>query len=295
MIDGPYTEHWPWAPSLNLDLVFRLDGLAMLFTVLILTIGSVVVLYTSFYLDGDTRLGSFYLFLFLFMTSMLGIVWSDNVLVFFVFWEGTTITSYLLIGHRFDEQPSQIGARNALIVTGGGGLALLAGLLIQGHASDSWTFTAWNSLAAQTEGVVSTSALILLLLGAFTKSGQFPFHFWLPGAMAAPTPASAYLHSATMVKAGVFLAARVHPTFADHPIWLPSLVICGALTCALCGLMAITKTDLKAVLAYATLAQLGLLFVGFGVVRQICGDRGDPWNFGARLLQRHLVSRCGDH
>ena len=264
MADAPYREHWTWLPSLNLDLTFGLDGLSLLFTVIILGIGAAVALYTHYYLEGDPRLGAFYLFLFLFMASMLGIVWADNVLAFFVFWEGTTVTSYLLIGHGFSAAASQRGARNALIVTGGGGLAMLAGFLLLGRATGDWTFSAWNAAAPIAASDTTTAALALILLGAFTKSGQFPFHFWLPGAMAAPTPASAYLHSATMVKAGIFLAARIHPAFADHPAWLPALVGFGAVTCAVSGVLAMTKTDLKAMLAYATLAQLGLLFVALG-------------------------------
>ena len=260
----PYLEHWTWLPSFNLDLTFRLDGLSLLFTVIILGIGAAVALYTPYYLEGDPRLGAFYLFLFLFMASMLGIVWSDNVLAFFVFWEGTTVTSYLLIGHGFGAVDSQRGARNALIVTGGGGLAMLAGFLLLGQATGHWTFSAWNAATPMIAQGTATASLMLLLLGAFTKSGQFPFHFWLPGAMAAPTPASAYLHSATMVKAGIFLAARIHPAFAEHPAWLPMLVGFGAVTCAFSGVVALTKTDLKGMLAYATLAQLGLLFVALG-------------------------------
>ncbi|MYA05372.1 MAG: DUF4040 domain-containing protein [Caldilineaceae bacterium SB0664_bin_22] len=264
MADDPYHEHWAWLPSLNLDLTFGLDGLSLLFTVIILGIGAAVVLYTHYYLEGDPRQGAFYLFLFLFMASMLGIVWSDNVLAFFVFWEGTTVTSYLLIGHGFSATASQRGARNALIVTGGGGFAMLAGFLLLGQATGDWTFSAWNATPPTRVDDTTTVALVLILLGAFTKSGQFPFHFWLPGAMAAPTPASAYLHSATMVKAGIFLAARIHPAFGDHPAWLPALVGFGAVTCAVSGVLALTKTDLKGMLAYATLAQLGLLFVALG-------------------------------
>ncbi len=263
MADASYHEHWAWLPSLNLDLTFGLDGLSLLFTGIILGIGAAVALYTHYYLEGDPRLGTFYLFLFLFMASMLGIVWSDNVLAFFVFWEGTTVTSYLLIGHGFSATASQRGARNALIVTGGGGLAMLAGFLLLGQTTGAWTFSAWNAAPPGVDDTI-TAALVLILFGAFTKSGQFPFHFWLPGAMAAPTPASAYLHSATMVKAGIFLAARIHPAFADHPAWLPVLVGFGAVTCAVSGVLALTKTDLKAMLAYATLAQLGLLFVALG-------------------------------
>ncbi len=261
----PYREIWPWVDSIGLRLSFHLDGLSLLFTLLILLIGAVVVLYTHYYLHEDPRQGAFYLYLFLFMASMLGIVWADNVLLLFVFWEGTTFTSYFLIGHRFHQEGSQRAAQQALAVTGAGGLCLLWGLLLL--ASTQNTF----ALSQMIQGPIDladpnvTLALALILIGACTKSGQFPFHFWLPGAMAAPTPASAYLHSATMVKAGIYLVARLHPLLADHPYWLPTLLSLGAVTALVCAIFTLTKTDLKALLAYATLTQLGLLFVALGL------------------------------
>lgn len=266
-VPGPeaYREQWSWVQSISLDLTFSLDGLGFLFTCIILGIGSVVALYTHYYLHGDPRQGSFYLYLFLFMASMLGIVWADNVLLLFVFWEGTSITSYLLIGHRYTTEASQRAARNALLITGSGGLFMLWGLLLLAATAGSYSLSDLVQAQVDLTQPDITWAMLLILLGVFTKSGQFPFHFWLPGAMAAPTPASAYLHSATMVKAGVFLAARLHPLFSAHPAWFPLLAGAGVITAVLCAVIALFKSDLKAILAYATLTQLGLLFVALGM------------------------------
>lgn len=261
----PYLEVWPWVESIGLSLSFQLDGLALLFTLIILLIGAVVALYTHYYLHEDPRQGTFYLYLFLFMVSMLGIVWADNVLLLFVFWEGTTFTSYFLIGHRFHQAGSQRAAWQALVVTGAGGLCLLWGLLLLASTQDTFALSQMVHAPIDLTDADVTLALALILVGAFTKSGQFPFHFWLPGAMAAPTPASAYLHSATMVKAGIYLVARLHPLLAEHPYWLPLLLAFGAVTALVCAFFSLTQTDLKAVLAYATLTQLGLLFIGLGL------------------------------
>ncbi len=261
----PYREVWPWVESIGLSLSFQLDGLSLLFTLIILLIGAVVALYTHYYLHEDPRQGTFYLYLFLFMVSMLGIVWADNVLLLFVFWEGTTFTSYFLIGHRLHQAGSQRAARQALVVTGAGGLCLLWGLLLLASTQNTFALSQMVQAPIDLADPDITLALVLILVGAFTKSGQFPFHFWLPGAMAAPTPASAYLHSATMVKAGIYLVARLHPLLAEHPYWLPVLLSFGAVTALVCALFALTKTDLKAILAYATLTQLGLLFIGLGL------------------------------
>ncbi len=261
----PLRETWVWLSSLQVDLSFAVDGLGYLFSFIILLIGAVVAQYTHYYLHEDQRQGTFYAFLFFFMASMLGIVWADNAILLFVFWEGTTITSYLLIGHRYKTADSQTGARTALLVTGSGGLVMLAGLLILASVTGSYAITDWKHAALDFSQPAVTTALILILVGAFTKSGQFPVHFWLPGAMAAPTPASAYLHSATMVKAGVFLVARFHPVFAEHPLWFPLLLLFGLATVLVCSVIVLIQTDLKAILAYATLTQLGLLFIALGM------------------------------
>lgn len=253
-----HSEEYRWIDSLGLALSFRLDGLSLLFGLIIAGIGAVVALYTHYYLEDDERQGYFYLVLFTFMASMLGLVWADNLLTLFVFWEGTSITSYLLIGYTHQSAAARGGARNSFIVTGGGGLALLAGLILLGQEAGTYTISAIVSRPGLTDSALYPAILILILLAAFTKSAQFPFHWWLPGAMAAPTPASAYLHSATMVKAGIYLLARLHPAFSDSPLWLWALLISGGLTMLLGAVFAIRQWDMKALLAYATVSQLGI-------------------------------------
>ncbi len=252
-------EQYGWIESLGMSLSFRLDGLSLLFGLIITGVGAAVALYTHYYLENDKRQGYFYLALFSFMASMLGLVWADNLLTLFVFWEGTSITSYLLIGYQHDSAAARGGARNAFIVTAGGGLALLAGLILLGQESGSYTISEIVRSPVLTELPLFPVILVLILLGAFTKSAHFPFHWWLPGAMAAPTPASAYLHSATMVKAGIYLLARLHPALSDHPLWLWSLLIFGGITMLLGSVVAVRLWDMKALLAYATVSQLGVL------------------------------------
>ncbi len=252
-------ERYNWVESLGMVLSFRLDGLSLLFGLIITGIGAVVALYTHYYLENDERQGYFYLSLFAFMASMLGIVWADNLLTLFVFWEGTSVTSYLLIGYSHQSAAARGGARNAFIITAAGGLALLVGLILLGQEAGSYTISAIISRPGLTDSPLYPAILILILLGAFTKSAQFPFHWWLPGAMAAPTPASAYLHSATMVKAGIYLLARLHPALSDSPLWLWALLVCGGITMLLGAVIAIRHWDMKALLAYATVSQLGIL------------------------------------
>ena len=254
-----HAEQYDWIGSLGLALSFRLDGLSLLFGLIITGIGAAVALYTHYYLENDERQGYFYLSLFAFMASMLGLVWADNLLTLFVFWEGTSVTSYLLIGYNHRSAAARGGARNAFIITAAGGLAMLAGLVLLGQEAGSYTISEIVSRPGLTDSTLYPAILILILLGAFTKSAQFPFHWWLPGAMAAPTPASAYLHSATMVKAGIYLLARLHPALSDHPLWLWALLICGGITMLLGAVVSIRQWDMKALLAYATVSQLGVL------------------------------------
>lgn len=255
----PLSIVFPWIPEFNLDLAFRLDGLALLFGLIIAGIGTAVALYTGYYFEGNPRQGYFYSLLYLFMASMLGIVWSDNLLALFVFWEGTSITSYLLIAFN-DEDPNAVaGGRRAFLVTAAGGLAMLFGMVILGSVAGSYSISAILAAPDLAASPYFTAAVVLILIGAFTKSAQFPFHFWLPGAMSAPTPASAYLHSATMVKAGVYLLARMHPALSDSPIWFWGLVSIGGITMLLGATSAIRYFDIKALLAYATVSQLGIL------------------------------------
>lgn len=253
------TERYVWAPGVGLELLFRLDGLGVLFGLIIAGIGTAVALYTGYYFEGNPRQRSFYALLFAFMASMLGVVWADNLLLVYVFWEGTSITSYLLIAFNHTEREAREGGRRAFIVTALGGLAMLFGMVMLGQAAGTYTISEILTTPGLTGAPYFSSMLILLLLGAFTKSAQFPFHFWLPGAMAAPTPASAYLHSATMVKAGVYLLARLHPAFADEPLWFWSLLLVGGITMLIGAVAAMGHYDMKALLAYATVSQLGIL------------------------------------
>lgn len=256
-----------WAPSLGLRFSWLLDGLSLTFALLITGIGALIVLYAGGYLKGHADQGRFFSFIFLFMGSMLGLVVADSFLTLFVFWELTSITSFLLIGFDHEREAARRAALQALVVTGGGGLLLLAGLLL------IWQVTGVAEMSglAKIGGVLRDSplylaALILVLGGAFTKSAQYPFHFWLPNAMEAPTPVSAYLHSATMVKAGVYLLMRLNPVMGGTTAWEGILPVFGGLTLLVGTLLAVRQTDLKLKLAYTTVSSLGLLvlLIGFG-------------------------------
>ncbi|WP_117237955.1 putative monovalent cation/H+ antiporter subunit A [Thermus sediminis] len=257
----------PWISSLQINLSFYLDGLSLLFALLISGIGALVLVYGGGYLEGDRYLGRFYLYILLFMASMLGLVLASNLITLFVFWELTSLTSYLLIGYKHQSEKARKAALQALLVTGIGGLALLAGLILLGFMAG--TFELHELLAAPTplqEHPAYLGALVLILVGAFTKSAQFPFHFWLPGAMAAPTPVSAYLHSATMVKAGVYLLARLAPAMGGTEVWLYAVAGFGLVTAFVGSYLALCYTDLKLMLAYTTVAALGTLtfLIGLG-------------------------------
>jgi len=253
-------EATPWVPGLSVALSFNLDGLSILFTLLITGIGTLVVVYAGGYLHGHARLGQFFAILFAFMGAMLGVVLSDNVVTLFVFWELTSLTSYLLVGFEAQKPAARRSALQALLITGTGGLALLAGLILLAEAGGSWELSdlalarSWLQ-----ESPLYLPALILVLAGCFTKSAQWPFHSWLPGAMAAPTPVSAYLHSATMVKAGVYLLARLEPALGGTEVWLLALGLVGAITMLTGAVFALLETDLKLVLAWTTVSALGTL------------------------------------
>jgi multicomponent Na+:H+ antiporter subunit A len=260
------TEHHLWSPSLGINLDFYLDGLSLLFVLLITGFGTLIMAYAGGYLKGHPQLGRFYLYLTLFMVAMVGVVTSGNIFSLFVFWELTSLSSYLLIGFGHEKAEARDSALQALLVTGGGGLALMAGLLLLGTAGDSFTFAELLSRGdlVRAHGLY-LPALVLVLVGAFTKSAQFPFHFWLPNAMAAPTPVSAYLHSATMVKAGVYLLARLSPVLGGTDSWQYSLLLIGGATTVLGALLALKHTDLKAILAYTTISALGMLVTMIGL------------------------------
>jgi multicomponent K+:H+ antiporter subunit A len=266
MSGQPVIVHYNWMPSFGLNLSFRLDGLGMLFSILILGIGMLVVLYAHYYLPDNDKLGRFYALLLLFMAAMLGIVLSENLLMMVVFWEVTSLSSFLLIAYKSASHESRIAARMALVVTGAGGLALLAGILLLGKVAGSYELTQVIEAAAQIKSdPLYPAILILVLLGAFTKSAQFPFHFWLPNAMVAPTPVSAYLHSATMVKAGVFLLARFYPVLSGTDLWLFSVSVIGGVTLVYGAYVAMYRNDFKGLLAYSTISHLGLITLLFGL------------------------------
>jgi multicomponent K+:H+ antiporter subunit A len=257
---------WPWLPQIGLNASFRLDGLGWLFAFIILGIGLLIVLYARYYLTEEDPMGRFYCYLLMFAGAMLGIVLSDNVILLVVFWELTSLTSFLLIGYWRQSTAAREGARMALSVTGAGGLCLLAGVLLLGNVAGSFEL----SDILDRRDIVHASPLylpilVLILLGAFTKSAQFPFQFWLPHAMAAPTPVSAYLHSATMVKAGVFLLARMYPVLAGSDAWFYIVTTTGFATFALGAYVALFKHDLKGLLAYSTISHLGLITLLFGL------------------------------
>ncbi len=255
-----------WLPALGLSASFFLDGLGLLFASMILGVGLLIILYARFYLSGDDPMGQFYTYLLLFQGAMLGIVISDNILLLLIFWELTSLSSFLLIGYWKHLPEGRQGARMALAVTGAGGLAMIGGLLIIGNVVGSYNLT---DILQQGDAIRASEwyfpALILILLGAFTKSAQFPFHFWLPHAMAAPTPVSAYLHSATMVKAGIFLMARMWPVLAGTPEWFYIVATTGLITMVLGAFIALFKDDLKALLAFSTVSHLGLLTMLLGL------------------------------
>ncbi|MCK6265808.1 putative monovalent cation/H+ antiporter subunit A [Vibrio sp. ZSDE26] len=263
---GPQLFSYDWVPALGISLNFWLDGLSLLFALLISGIGFFVIVYAGSYLAHKADQRKLLMYLMAFMGAMLGVVLSSNLMAMFVFWELTSITSYMLIGYYHEKESSRKSALQGLIVTVGGGLALLAGIIVLGSIAGTYEV---NEIIAQGSDLQSHPLFIvmmgLILLGAFTKSAQFPFHFWLPNAMAAPTPVSSYLHSATMVKAGVYLMARLQPTMAGHDTWTLLLTAFGSITMLLGAIMAVTSTDLKRILAYSTVMALGTLTMLIGI------------------------------
>jgi len=249
-----------WVPGLGVNLSFYLDGLSLLFAMVISFIGVLVVLYAGAYFSGHKEVGRFYALILIFMSAMLGIVLAGNIITLFVFWELTGISSYLLIGFNHEKEAARKAAWQALLVTGTGGLALLAGLMLLGHAGGSYELADLLTRGDQVKAHSLYPAIFLLIAaGAFTKSAQFPFHFWLPDAMEAPTPVSTYLHSATMVKAGIYLLARMSPVLGGTHLWHSVVIFVGAITMIISAYLAIRQTDLKRILAYSTVSVLGTL------------------------------------
>ncbi|WP_437596162.1 monovalent cation/H+ antiporter subunit A [Sorangium sp. So ce590] len=272
---GVIRETISWVPSLGLDLVLRIDGFAWMFAVLITVIGALVCLYARYYMSPEDPVARLYAFLLAFMGAMLGVVLSGNLIQLVVFWELTSLVSFLLIGYWHHRVDAQRGARMALTVTGAGGLALLGGVILLGHIVGSYDLDVALASGDHVRAhPLYPAALVLILLGALTKSAQFPFHFWLPRAMAAPTPVSAYLHSATMVKAGVFLLARLWPVLSGTELWFWIVSGAGMTTLLLGAYIAMFQNDLKRVLAYSTISHLGLITLLFGLNSSLAAVAG---------------------
>ncbi|MGR3515139.1 MAG: monovalent cation/H+ antiporter subunit A [Paracoccaceae bacterium] len=277
------TARFEWLPILGLNVNLMLDGLGFFFAFLILGIGLLIITYGRYYLSRNDNMGQFFTYLLLFQGAMVGIVLSDNILLLLVFWELTSLSSFLLIGYWKHLPEGRQGARMALTVTGMGGLAMIGGMLILGNIAGSYDLSVilQNREAIQADPLY-LPALILILLGCFTKSAQFPFHFWLPHAMAAPTPVSAYLHSATMVKAGIFLMARMWPVLSGTPEWFVIVTTAGLITMVLGATIALFKHDLKALLAFSTVSHLGLITMLLGT----------GTTFGAMAAVFHILNHA---
>ena len=277
------TARLDWVPLLGLNVTLMLDGLGFFFAMLILGIGLLIIAYARFYLSREDNMGEFFTYLLLFQGAMVGIVISDNILILLVFWELTSLSSFLLIGYWKHLPEGRQGARMALTVTGMGGLAMIGGMLLLGQIVGSYDL----SVILQNRNLIQASpmylpALILILLGCFTKSAQFPFHFWLPHAMSAPTPVSAYLHSATMVKAGIFLMARMWPVLSGTPEWFMIVTTAGLITMVLGAVIALFKHDLKSLLAFSTVSHLGLITMLLGTGTA----------FGAMAAMFHILNHA---
>ncbi|MBX3382979.1 MAG: putative monovalent cation/H+ antiporter subunit A [Phycisphaeraceae bacterium] len=294
----PVRETLEWVPQLGLSLTLSVDGLGLLFGMLITGVGALVLVYAQGYLEGHEHLGRMFSYLLMFMGAMLGVVLTDNLLAMFVFWELTSISSYLLIGFDHNRLKARKAALQALLITGGGGLALLVGVLMLGSLAGTYNV---SEMLAGKEGVLASDLYVpiaaLFALGAFTKSAQFPFHFWLPGAMEAPTPVSAYLHSSTMVKAGIYLLARLSPVLGGTELWETMLTVAGATTMVLGAVLAIRQTYLKKLLAYSTVSSLGIIVMGLGIGTPYAVEAAIVYLFAHALFKGALFMVAGaiDH
>ncbi|MBF4521845.1 monovalent cation/H+ antiporter subunit A [Acinetobacter towneri] len=276
-------QTWSWLPQLGIDLSFRLDALGLLFSLLITGIGTLIFIYAYYYLSPQNSLSKLYVLLMLFMAAMLGISLSNNLILLLTFWELTSISSFLLVGYWSNYEAAQRGSRMALTITGMGGLAMLGGFVLLAQITGTYQI---DQILMMTEQIqqhhLFVPTLLLILLGAFTKSAQFPFHFWLPNAMAAPTPVSAYLHSATMVKAGIFLVARLLPIFTGAALYHNLVTFIGLFTLCMAAFFAIFKEDLKGLLAYSTISHLGLIMCLLGI--------GSPLAVAAAIF--HIINHA---
>ncbi len=264
-----FTHTYNWIPTFNINFTSYLDGLSIILGLLITGVGALVILYSIFYLSTKEALQQFYCYLLLFMGAMLGVVFSDNLMVLYVFWELTSVSSFLLIAFWSHRNASRQGAKKAMLITVSGGIAMLIGFIMLYIMTGTFSIREILSVGLSlTENSLFLPAMVLILLGAFTKSAQFPFHIWLPDAMEAPTPVSAYLHSATMVKAGIYLVARMTPIFGVEEVWFWTVSLVGMVTLFWGSFNAVKQTDLKALLAFSTISQLGLIMslLGLGSV-----------------------------
>ncbi|HXH57512.1 hydrogen gas-evolving membrane-bound hydrogenase subunit E [Iamia sp.] len=299
VLDGAErSQRWTWLPDLDVALSFRLDGFALLMALVVTGMGTLVLAYSGSYFGPEVpleRLSRFAGGFVAFAGAMLGLVLADDTWTLFIFWEATTITSFVLIGLDHEGAGARSAAQQALLVTGAGGLALFGGLALLADAAGTTSLAGLS--AAPATAVVVQVGLVLVLVGAFTKSAQFPFQFWLPGAMAAPTPVSAFLHSATMVKAGVVLVGRLAPLFAEVSWWRPTLVVVGGLTMLTGGISALRQHDAKLLLAHGTVSQLGLLMVLFGLGHPATTAAGVALLVGHALFKAALFLAVGivDH
>ncbi|WP_394217879.1 Na+/H+ antiporter subunit A [Halobacillus trueperi] len=294
----PVVHEYSWIPSLDMNMVFHLDGLSLLFVLLISGIGALVAFYSVFYLHKSEQLGHFYVYFLIFMGSMLGVVLSDNVFALYTFWEFTSLSSFLLIGFWNYKKESRYGALKSMLITVFGGLSLLGALIFMSVLTNTSSI---RGMIEQQQLILNSEffplILILLLLGAFTKSAQFPFHIWLPDAMEAPTPVSAYLHSATMVKAGIYLVARYSPMLSANEWFFIIVSIAGIVTLCWGSYMAVRQTDLKGILAFSTISQLGMIMamLGFGTKAAIFGAVFHILNHATFKGSLFMVAGIVDH
>ena len=295
---GEILASYPWMPGIHLNIEFRLDALAGLFGLIVLGVGALVLLYCWGYFDSNPRrLSIFAAELTMFAMAMYGLVISDNFLMMYIFWEITSILSFLLVSYYGERASSRRAATQALLVTTFGGLAMLVGIILFGTQTGVWKLSEIAALSDLQSIPAITPAVVLILLGALTKSAQAPFHFWLPGAMAAPTPVSAYLHSAAMVKAGVYLVARLAPDFASISVWHLVVLPAGVFTMLLGGWMALKQRDLKLILAYGTVSQLGFMTAVVGIGSREATMAGLALVFAHSLFKAALFMIVGaiDH
>ena len=294
-LGGTIYKAWPFASNVGLDINLKLDGLSLLFSLLITGIGTLVILYSCYYMSiTDEKLHKFYIFLLIFMSAMLGIVLSDNLLSMYMFWEMTSVSSFLLISYWHENDASRKGALKSLIITVFGGVLMLGGIFVLHRITGSFNISEIIEYS-HNHGFNTTYfiAMILILFGAFTKSAQFPFHIWLPDAMAAPTPISSYLHSATMVKAGIYLLLRVGIVFSFTPIFGNTLIIIGTITMLIGSISAIFLKDLKGILAYSTISQLGMMTLMIGIANLgLYNDNNYVYTFAFYAVCFHIINHA---